>query len=87
MFKIQYFPNSYSRRIEIFLGKGGLFRNRRLSNIRKFHNEKIVEWMAPAFAVRDSVNQMIGMLNTKEWDVKIHTHSQQDFEYFQVNAE
>jgi len=42
--------------------------------------------MAPAFAVRDSVNQMIGMLNTKEWDVKIHIHSQQDFEYLQVYA-
>ena len=66
-----------------FSGKGGLFRNRNFSNVRKFHDSNTVEWMGPALAVRDCVNQLIGRLNTKEWDVSIASNPQ-DLHILQV---
>ena len=60
-----------------------MFRNRKISDLKEFHNDEVTSWMNPALDVRQSVNQKIGRLNTKQWNVIIEANSE-DFILLQV---
>ena len=65
-------------------GKGGLFRNRKFSDVHNFYKPDIVSWMDSPLAVRQAVNQTIGLFNIKEWTVNIEANIH-DLSLLQVN--
>ena len=59
--------------------KGGLFRNRRFTKLKKFDSQDVVEWIKPALSIRNAVNNTLGSLNTQEWIARISVFNSEDF--------
>lgn len=65
-------------------GQEGLFRNGKLSPFPIFRCPEAAEWMRPALAVRETVNQLVGAGSTKIWHVDIVANPQ-DYDVLQVS--
>ena len=65
-------------------GQEGLFRNGKLSPLPIFRCPEAAEWMKPALAVRETVNQLVGAGSTKIWHVDIVANPQ-DYDVLQVS--
>lgn len=68
-----------------FTGKGGLFRNRRFTNMRNFESPDVVECIKPSLSIRNAVNKSIGQFNTQQWNVEITAFDSRDLRFLQVN--
>ena len=67
-----------------FAGKGGLFRNRKFTDIKKSDFSDVVDRIHPSLSIRQSVNKAIGRLNTQEWNVEISAFDSRDLHLLQV---
>lgn len=68
-----------------FAENGGLFRNRRFTDIKNFNSPDVVECIKPSLSIRNAVNKLIGQLNTQEWDVEITAFDCRDLQILQVD--
>ncbi|KAK4037770.1 hypothetical protein OUZ56_029799 [Daphnia magna] len=64
-------------------GKGGLFRNRRFTNMRNFESPDVVECIKPSLSIRNAVNKSIGQFNTQQWNVEITAFDSRDLRFLQ----
>jgi hypothetical protein len=71
---------------ELFIAdKGGLFRNRKFTDIKKSDFPDVADLIHPSLSIRNSVNKEIGRKNTQEWNVEITAFDPRDLQLLQVN--